>query len=223
MIIENSKITFPKNMINKIRSDAPLYQTTENYGRSGGYYGDSEDYGRSYKSICIYVQNGLESEMELLKVLSKAIFKIQRNNKRLYPLLVFGFGDTEFLQHEKKYFDFGYVNSWHNANKIAETISRISGTKKVEMAIISELFPKTDIRSLYYGKTKIEPDDLLIIIGKKDEVSLDENLKKKNSHRINKLKKRTLLVEILTKNVCFNYKPMELFLNNNSIRNTKNE
>jgi|TARA_B100002003_G_scaffold231112_1_gene241835 hypothetical protein len=215
-LIERSKIKFSSKLLYRISQDAPSYQAGEIYGRSEGY-------GRSYKCICIYVQNGLSNHLELFKIISKSIFKIQSNNKRKYPLLVFGFGDTEFLQHEKKYFDFGYVNSWHNANKVAETISRISGTKKVEMAIMPELFPKTDIRSLYYGKTKIEPDDLLIIIGKKDEVSLDENLKKKNSHRINKLKKRTLLVEILTKNVCFNYKPMELFLNNNSIRNTKNE
>ena len=214
--MEEIKINFPSRLIHKISQNAPSYQTSENYGRSGGYYGGSEEYGRSYKSICIYIQNGLSNEIELFKVISKAVFKIQCDNKRKYPLLVFGFGKTEFLQYEKKYFDFGYTNSWHNANSVAEAISRISGTEKVEMAIMPELFPKTDIRSLYYGKTKIEPDDLLIIIGKKDEVSLDENLKKKNSHRINKLKKRTLLVEILTKNVCFNYKPMELFLNNKS-------
>ena len=211
MIIENSKITFPKNMINKIRSDAPLYQTTENYGRSGGYYGDSEDYGRSYKSICIYVQNGLESEMELLKVLSKAIFKIQASNKRKYPLLIFGFGNTEYLQHKNNHFMLGYLNSWHYATKIAETIARISGNKPVKNAIIPELFPNTDIRSLYGGKTKIEQDDLLIIIGKKDEVLLDENLKKKISLRINKLMKRTLLVQINNNDVNFIYKPRELY------------
>ena len=211
MIIENSKITFPKNMINKIRSDAPLYQTTENYGRSGGYYGDSEDYGRSYKSICIYVQNGLESEMELLKVLSKAIFKIQASNKRKYPLLIFGFGNTEYLQHKNNHFMLGYLNSWHYATKIAETIARISGNKKVKKAIIPELFPKTDIRSLYSGKIKIEPDDLLIIIGYKDQFVLDERLKKRISHKKNKLKKRTLLVDLSNQNVDFIYKPKCLY------------
>ena len=211
MIIENSKITFPKNMINQIRSDAPSYQTSENYGRSSGYYGDSEDYGRSYKSICIYVQNGLESEMELLKVLSKAIFKIQASNKRKYPLLIFGFGNTEYLQHKNNHFMLGYLNSWHYATKIAETIARISGNKPVKNAIIPELFPNTDIRSLYGGKTKIDQDDLLIIIGNKNEIILDDNLKMKISLRRNKLMKRTLLVQLNNNDVNFIYKPRELY------------
>ena len=204
---------FPSRLINRINQDAPSYQISENYGRRGGYYGDSEEYGSSYKSICIYVQNGLFNEIELFKVISKAVFKIQCDNKRKYPLLVFGFGKTEFLQHEKKYFSLGYVNSWHNANKIAETISRISGNKPVKNAIIPELFPKADIRSLYGGKTKIEQDDLLIIIGNKDEVLLNENLKEKIKNRKNKLKKRTLLVELSNQNVDFIYKPSNLYFN----------
>ena len=57
--MEKDKITFPNYLIQKISRDAPTYQISENYGRRGGYYGDSEEYGKSYKSICIYVQNGL--------------------------------------------------------------------------------------------------------------------------------------------------------------------
>jgi len=209
--MEEIKIKFPSRLIHKINQNAPSYQTSENYGRSGGYYGGSEEYGRSYKSISIYVQNGLYDQIELFKEISKSIFKIQSNNKRKYPLLVFGFGETEHLQHEKKYFDLGYANSWHDANKIAETIARISGNKRVNNAIIPELFPKADIRSLYGGKTKIEQDDLLIIIGKKDEVLLDENLKKKISLRINKLMKRTLLVQINNNDVTFNFRPKDFY------------
>ena len=209
--MESSEIKFPNNLLHRVNQDVPSYQISENYGRRGGYYSDSEEYGKSYKSICIYIQNGLSNEIELFKVISKAVFKIQCDNKRKYPLLVFGFGKTEFLQHEKKYFSLGYVNSWHNANKIAEAISRISGNKPVKNAIIPELFPKADIRSLYGGKTKIEQDDLLIIIGKKDEILLNENLKKKISLRINKLMKKTLLVQINNNDVNFIYKPRELY------------
>ena len=142
MKVSKNNIKFPNRLLHKINQDAPLYQSGENYGRRGDYYGGSDEYGRSYKSICIYIQNGLKNEKELFKVISKSIFKIQSSNKRKYPVLVFGFGNTKFLQYEKKYFDFGYVNSWHNANKVAETISRISGINKVKMAIIPELFPK---------------------------------------------------------------------------------
>ncbi len=187
--MESSEIKFPNNLLHRVNQDVPSYQISENYGRRGGYYSDSEEYGKSYKSICIYIQNGLSNEIELFKVISKAVFKIQCDNKRKYPLLVFGFGKTEFLQHEKKYFDFGYTNSWHNANRVAETISRISGTNKVEMALIPELFPKTDIRSLYSGKINIERDDLLVIIGYKNQFALDEELKKRISHKKNKSKR----------------------------------
>ena len=90
--MEEIKIKFPSRLIHKINQNAPSYQTSENYGRSGGYYGGSEEYGRSYKSISIYVQNGLYDQIELFKEISKSIFKIQSNNKRKYPLLVFGFG-----------------------------------------------------------------------------------------------------------------------------------
>ena len=104
--MEKDKITFPNYLIQKISRDAPTYQISENYGRRGGYYGDSEEYGKSYKSICIYVQNGLCNETELFKIIAKSIFKIQSNNRRKYPLIVFGFGNTFNLQHENKFFDF---------------------------------------------------------------------------------------------------------------------
>ena len=79
--MEEIKINFPSRLIHKISQNAPSYQTSENYGRSGGYYGGSEEYGRSYKSISIYVQNGLYDQIELFKEISKSIFKIQSNNK----------------------------------------------------------------------------------------------------------------------------------------------
>ena len=95
--------------------------------------------------------------------------------------------------------------------------SRISGNNTVREAIIPELFPKTDIRSLYSGKTKIENDDLLIIIGGKNEVFFSEDLKNKIKLSI---KKHILLVEIENKNVnCF-FKPKELNFSNPIKQNT---
>jgi len=62
---------------------------------------------------------------------------------------------------------------------LEKNITRISGNNTVRQAIIPELFPKTDMRSLYSGKIKIEKDDLLIIIGRKNEVIFSEDLKNK--------------------------------------------
>ena len=201
--MEKDKITFPNYLIQKISRDAPSYQISENYGRRGGYYGDSEEYGKSYKSICIYVQNGIGNETELFKSIAKAAFKIQSSNKRKYPLILFGFGNTSNLQHENKFFDFGYISDKHKVNRVAETMSRISGNNTVTKAIIPELFPKVDIRSLYSGKIKIDDDDLLIIVGKKNEVFFDKKIEFKLK---NKIRKRILFVEICKDNIHWQYK-----------------
>ena len=63
MIVEKNKIVFPNQLLGRIRRDAPSYPAGEDSGRRSGYYGGSEEYGSSYKSICIYVQNGLSEEI----------------------------------------------------------------------------------------------------------------------------------------------------------------
>ncbi len=184
----------PISILSKIERQKPSYSI-------------GNDYASSYKSVIIYVQNGLAAEVELFKTIAKAIFTIQKSGSRKYPLLVFGFGDTEYLQHESKYFDFGYVNDSSNINKVAETISRISGTGIVRRAVIPVLFPKTDVRSLYHGKINVENDDMLIVIGSKDEVFFLCGLKNRIKSNI---KKHILLVEIGNENIKYIFKPQEL-------------
>ena len=70
-------------------------------------------------------------------------------------------------------------------------------------AIIPQLFPKTDMRSFYHGKIKIDKDDLLVIIGREDEVFLSESLQEKIR---GKLKKQVLSVEIGQNEVAFKTK-----------------
>jgi len=209
MEIKYNKI--PNSIIRKIKREAPSYTYGESFGRYNGIHSESNEYTRSYKSIIIYVQNGLSDKFDLFIIIAKAIFKIQENNYRKYPLLVLGFGHTNNLQHEKKYFDFGYQCDAFNVKKVAETISRISGNTKITKAVIPELFPKTDIRSLYTGKIKIDSDDLLIIIGRKNEVFFSEDLRNKIKRNI---KKHIFLVEIENGNVNYIFKPKELnFIN----------
>jgi len=172
-----------------------------------GTYDESSEYARSYKSVIIYVQNGLADHIELFKVIAKSIFTIQSTGARKYPLLVFGFGSTKDLQHEKKYFDFGYLNDKYNIEKVAQTISRISGHNSNKNSIIPALFPKTDMRSLYSGKTKIENDDLLIIIGKENEVLFNSELK----HKINRsIKNHILFVDVDMEEVKWHFGKFEI-------------
>lgn len=188
----------PYKIISRLKTNAPTHET----GGWGRRHGDFSDDGESsgYKSVCVYVQNGLEEYFEQFKEIAKGIFKIQQGNNRKYPLIVFGFGDTDYLQHERKYFEFGYINDIYNINIVAETIARISGKKLANPAIIPELYPRTDIRSLYQGKTKIDKDDLLVIIGKENQVYLDETLRGKIRRSFIK---QILSVDISTDHVSF--------------------
>ena len=201
------KIKIPSQIILKLKNAAPTYVVSENYGRRIGHYGDSDESASGYKSICIYVQNGLAEYIDLFKEIARGIFRIQIENQRKYPLIVFGFGKSSYLQHENKHFDFGFLNDSQNVIQISEAISSISGYTLSNPAIINELFPQTDIRSVYYGKIKIEIDDLLIIIGRKDEVYFNINLKNKIDSRI---RRHILLVEIEETNVNYLLNPSEL-------------
>ncbi len=198
------KVKFPPRIILTLQSNAPNYDVSENYGRRGGYYGDSEESGSGYKSICIYVQNGLAKYVDLFREVARGVLKVQSNNMRRYPLLVFGFGNPDFLQHEKKFFDFGYLGDIQSSNIVADTIARVSGPDPASPAIIPELYPRKGMRIPYLGKTKIEREDLLVIIGKEKEVLINEAFK---SLITGKLRKQILKVTICDEQVVFEIKP----------------
>jgi hypothetical protein len=211
--MESVNIKIPNSIINKIRLNAPTYPIEDSIR-------GTTEYGQGYKSICIYVQNGLSDKIDLFKIIAKAIFTIQLSNARKYPLVVFGFGRTIHLQHDKKY---SFITD-HSVNNVAKAISNISGSELCYSTIIPELFPKTDIRSLYYGKTRIEREDLLIIIGRENEVFINETFKDKIT---DKFKKQILLVEIGKKDVSFKtrvinfeFKTINDILKNNPMSNS---
>ncbi len=184
----------PQIILRKIKSEAPLVTVSENYGRRSGYYGADDESSRAYYSVLIYVQKGLGDEEELFKQVVKLLLRVQKDAGIKYPLLPMSFGWGEELHHEKKYFDLGYLNDWMLDAKIAKVLSRISGIEPSDSpAIIPALFPKTDIRSLYSGKTKVDDKDLLVIIGKRGEVFFDAKLDPKMK---SKIRKHILFVEL---------------------------
>jgi hypothetical protein len=204
------KFKVPFRIIQKLKITAPTYEVGENRGMRMDYHSEYEQTVSGYRAVCIYVQNGLSIYNDLFKEVAKGVFSIQTGNQRKYPLFVFGFGKTSHLQHENKYFDFGYLNDSSNVSRVAEAIANISGSIKCNPAIISELFPKTGTAGLYRGKTSIEREDLLVIIGKENQVFLDETLK----NTLYYLKKQILLVEIgkdevlfKTREINFEFKP----------------
>ena len=192
-------IKIPFKIISRLKTNAPTHETG-GWGRRYGDFSESSDESSGYKGVYVYVQNGLAEYVDLFKEIVRGIFKVQKGNNRPYPLMVFGFGKTDSLQHEKKPFDLGYANDIYNIGKIAETIARISGDRPVNPAIIPEFFPKVRYP---YGKIKIEHDDLLVIIGRENEVYLNENLKGKIR---SSFMKRILSVDIGEDNVSFKTK-----------------
>lgn len=190
-----------QSLIRKIKQTAPSY-SIDGY-RRGYYGGGDEETSSSFESVLIYIQKGLGGYDELIKQVVRLIFKVQKDGTRKYPLIPMSFGDEPKLTHEGKYYDLGYLNDAYNDIKITKTLVRLSGTEKTDNAIIPELFPKTDTRSLYTGKTRVTENDLLVIIGKKDQVFFEQSLEPK---LIIKIKKHILFVEIEEDNINWIYK-----------------
>ena len=178
----------------KIRNEAPSITVSENYGRSGGYYGDEDIETRGYRAVLIYIQLGLAGNIDLFLNTARLVLSVQKGACIRYPLVPLGFGTGNKLIHEGKYFDLGFSNDYANDFKIAETLMRISGNEVGNIpSIIPELYPKAGIRNLYGGKARVDESDLLVFIGKKNEVAFSSVLGPKINSRI---KRHILLVEI---------------------------
>jgi len=191
-MIENYKP--PTDLVKRIRKNAPVVTVSENDGRHGGYFGDYDDDSRGYAAVVIYIQTGLSEYNELIKETVKVVLSVQNDCGRKYPLVVAAFGKGLEFIHEGKYFELGY-HAQHSANdKITEVLERLSGAELSDNpAIIPDLFPKTDNRSLYNGKIKFGLKDLMVIIGKQNAVYFPESI----GNQFNKqLKDRILDVEI---------------------------
>ncbi len=194
----NNNYKPPQSLIRKIKQTAPTH-SFEGDGR--------EETSSSFECVLVYIQSGLGDKKELVKEDVKLILKVQKGGCRKYPLIPMSFGKESILTHDRKYFDLGYINDAYNDNKITEVLVRLSSTQKVNEAIIPELYPKTDIRSLYTGKTRVTGDDLLVIIGVKDQVSFEQSLEAKLKLKIIK---HILFVEIDNDKINWIYKTMDI-------------
>lgn len=197
----------PSSIIRKLKRYAPSYTVSENYGRKSGYSGDYDESSRSYDRILVYVQNGLSEKTDVFKSIVNGVFEVQSSNMKKYSLCVFGYGSTEYLQHEKKKFDLGFINSNHNIGLIAKTIARISGNQNPKTAIIPKLFPKKENRIPYSGTSRIDQGDLLVIIGEANKIQFNEKLKQKIKLSI---RKHILFVEIGDGKVIYKTNPQEI-------------
>jgi hypothetical protein len=193
--MNNLPFKVPSRIISALQSNAPSHSAGQRTNGYGTYRDDGNTYS-GYNSVVLYIQNGLGAYKELIDEVLKAVQKVQQNVGKEYPLLPLGFGNSLTLQHEGKVIQMVPLNmiTFNAISKITEIVLRISESHQSSPpAIIPELFPKVDIRSLYNGKTRIDENDLLIIIGKEGQVYFNEELETKLNYRI---KKHMLFVEI---------------------------
>jgi len=212
--MENTEI--PNRIIRKIKSKAPCFSYGENFNRYPGVITEGHETGCQYKNVVIYIQNGHNNKKDFFEKLIKGISKIQSSQSRKYRLFIFGIGNSKQLQHNGKYFDLNYPNIKSQKKKIIEVFSEISQNKKCSKAIIYELFPKSQGKNFYTSRTKINKDDLLIIIGNKNEIFFNEDLKSQLKISI---KKHILLIEFNNKEVNYTFYPKELNFNNLTNKN----
>jgi hypothetical protein len=193
--MDNQPFSPPSGLYSKTGQAAPTITISEDDGRRGGYYGDSDEETRGYRAVLVYIQKGLGSQHDLVRSVVRLILKAQRDAGIKWALVPLSFGwEDGRLHHEKKYFDLGPSSGSIADSNITETILRISGTDPSSMpAVIPELYPRADIRSLYGGKTRVDEEDLLVVIGIKDEVCFAEQLRNRIT---NPIRKHILFVEI---------------------------
>lgn len=208
----------PQLLASKIKQDAPT--RTVEADRRGYYGGGYDETYASFESVLIYIQKGLANYSELIENVVRLALQVQQESSRKYPLIPMSFGKEEELTHDGKYFDLGYANDSYNDTKITDALKKLSTAKPANPAIIPQLFPKTDKRSLYHGKIKATYEDLLIIIGKKGQVYFDESLK----HKLKKsMRQRILFVEIDEDNINWIYRKYQPdFINKNEFMDMKN-
>lgn len=188
------KIKPPSSIFSKVKDYGVPISSSENGGRSGGYYEDEDSESRGYRSVILLIQKGLASCKDQVLEAVRLVLRVQKGIGIKYPIIPCSFGGNEELHHEGKYFDMGYMNDWMDDYKITEVLLHLSGSElDNNTSVINRFYPSADNRSLYNGKTNAKDSDLIVIIGRKDEVVISQELLGKISSSI---KKHILFVEI---------------------------
>jgi len=202
----SSDYKMPSSIKRKILRKAPTVSSSESSGRRFGDFSEYDIDSRAYKNILFYLQKGLSSYSELIKGILKPILQMQYEASIEYTIIPFTFGIDDDPFYKGRHFNINYQMSISN---IAKVLLELSGnTKSQNPAIIPRLFPKsTPANSYSGGKTRIKKkEDLLIVIGKKDEVFFGELIREK----VEKFRKQILFVEIENENVnwyFYDYQP----------------
>ncbi len=181
----------PAAFARSVRQAAPLKTLGEDWGRRGGFYGDSDECVRAYRTVLVYLERGTGGNLPLLKAIVAFIDKVQPSNVR-YAVLPLAFDGDGELQHDGKPL---YIQGRFKVSagrKTIETCERIAGGESGPTSEIVQLFPRTAIRSLYSGKTRVDGNDLLIFAASGDGQQFEQGA----AREIRKFRKHVVFVTI---------------------------
>ncbi len=94
----SSAFAAPYRIIRRIRNYAPSRTISENWGRSGGFYGDEDETTSGYESVLIYVRRGL-GRPEIIAPVIEFALKVQREYSARWTLIPLSYGWSDELKH----------------------------------------------------------------------------------------------------------------------------
>lgn len=154
----------PSLLVRTARDRAPTRTSSENWGRSGGYHGEDDSSSSGYGSALLYVRRGL-GHPDIVGAAVHFIREVQRRATRRWTLVPLSHGWDGDLRHLGT--DTPMRRDMYSdviARLVADTCAMAGDEAALGRARVDALFPPTDIRSLYRGKTRVERGDLLVFV-----------------------------------------------------------
>jgi len=183
----------PSSVTRKVTNLAPTRTVSENWGRSGGFYGDEDLTTAGFDSVLLYVRKGL-GHMDILQPVINLALEVQNEVGIRWPLVPLSYGWGNTLKHLGTDIIMGYVNDWGTRERLAKKVCGLAGEGlEPGIAIVPQLFPQTDVRSLYGGKVRVTDRDLLIIVDVEGSVRFHPRIRDRLRSGI---RKRMVLLEV---------------------------
>lgn len=154
----------PTPVVRTARNRAPTSTISENWGRNFGYYGDEESSTSGYGSALLYVRKGL-GRPDIVEAAVHFIREVQRHTTRRWTLVPLSHGWSNGLRHLGTDVQMRRdMNGEVIKRLVADTCAMAGDDLDEGRALVTSLFPPTDIRSLYGGKKRVERSDLLVFV-----------------------------------------------------------
>lgn len=187
----------PYSLVRTVRGNAPSRTTGENWGRRGGFHGDSDSVTRGYAAVVLYVRRGLGLPEWVTPAL-EFVFDVQERLGRSWTLipLSHGWGDArDELRHLGTDLPIRYLNERANLDKITALVCELAGDAvEPEPALVRTPFPEVDPRSVVTGgRTGVDHRDLLVFVDRAGELVLDWRWRYLQGGR---LRRQTVLAEL---------------------------